>query len=187
VTSRNSLTGLVARDRAHRIVLDVLPVNDSVALLAGFLGEDRITSEPSAAVELARLCACLPVALCAAGERAATQPHTSVASLAKELVTAENRLDLLDVGDDHRTAVREVFSWSYRRLPPDAARLFRVLGHYDHAYLDRPTVARLAGVGPEEVGRLIEVLVAASLLQPERPDCYRLHDLLRTYACELGT
>jgi hypothetical protein len=186
VTSRNSLTGLVARDRAHRIVLDVLPVNDSVALLAGFLGEDRITSEPSAAVELARLCACLPVALCAAGERAAAQPHASVASLAKELVTAENRLDLLDVGDDHRTAVREVFSWSYRQLPPDAARLFRALGHYDHAYLDRPTVARLARVGQEEVGRLVELLVAASLLQPERPDRYRLHDLLRAYACELN-
>lgn len=186
VTSRNSLTGLVARDRAHRIMLDVLPVNDSVALLAGFLGEDRITAEPSAAVELARLCACLPVALCAAGERAAAQPHTSVTSLVKELVTAERRLDLLDAGDDHRAAVREVFSWSYRRLPPDAARLFRALGRYDHPYLDRPTVANLAGVATEEVGRLVEVLVAASLLLPERPDRYRLHDLLRAYACELS-
>jgi hypothetical protein len=186
VTSRNSLTGLVARDRAHRIGLDVLPVNDSVALLAGFLGEDRITSEPTAAVELARLCACLPVALCAAGERAAARPHVAVASLVKELTTAENRLDLLDVGDDYRTDVREVFSWSYRQLPADAGRLFRLLGRGNGTYVDRATVTRLAGAEPEDVSRLIEALVAANLLQPERPDRYRMHDLLRAYAAQLA-
>ncbi|HEY8473021.1 MAG TPA: helix-turn-helix domain-containing protein [Natronosporangium sp.] len=185
VTSRNAMTGLVARDRAHRFSLDVLPVNDSVALLAGFLGEDRITAEPSAAVEVARLCACLPVALCAAGERAAAQPELTLADLAKELVASDRRLDLLDAGDDRRTAVREVFSWSYRRLLPDAARLFRALGRYQHTWLDRSTVAKLAGVPLEEAGRLVETLVSASLLQLDRPDHYRLHDLLRAYATEL--
>jgi hypothetical protein len=188
VTSRNSLTGLVARDRAHRIGLDLLPVNDSVALLAGFLGEDRITAEPTAAVELARLCACLPVALCVAGERAAARPHATLASLAKELTTAEHRLDPLDAGDDddRGAAVREVFAWSYRRLPPDAARLFRLLGSYPGPYLDRSIVTALAGSEPAEADRLIDVLIATSLLQPEHPDRYRMHDLLRAYARELA-
>jgi transcriptional regulator with XRE-family HTH domain len=187
VTSRNSLTGLVARDRAHRIGLDVLPVNDSVALLAGFLGGARITAEPTAAVELARMCACLPTALCAAGERAAARSHATVASLAKELATAEHRLDPLDAGDDDRgTALREVFSWSYRRLPPDAARLFRLLGRYAGPYLDRSIVATLAGTEPAEADRLVDMLVAASMIQPEHPDRFRLHDLLRAYARELS-
>jgi transcriptional regulator with XRE-family HTH domain len=184
VTSRNALTGLVARDRAQRTYLEVLPLPDAVALLAGFLGDARVAAEPAATSELARLCACLPVALCAAGERAAARPTDEVAGLVKELATAENRLDLLDAGDDRVAAVRTVFSWSYQRLPPDAARLFRLLGGRPHLDLDRQAVAALAGTGPEEAGRLIDVLLTGNLIQRERPGRYRLHELLHAYAGE---
>lgn len=184
VTSRDTLTGLVARDRAHRVTLDVLPLDDAITLLAGFLGPARVAAEAAAARQLALLCACLPVALCAAGERAAARPHATLASIVTDLVTADHRLDLLDVGGDGPAAVRAVLSWSYDRLPADAARLFRLLGLHPGPALDRYGVAALAGTDPAPAGRLIDILLAANLLQPHREDSYRLHEVLRLYAAE---
>jgi hypothetical protein len=56
VTSRDSLAGLVARDGAVRLDLDLLPLADAVALLAELIGA-RVAAEPDAAVTLARQCA----------------------------------------------------------------------------------------------------------------------------------
>jgi DNA-binding SARP family transcriptional activator len=74
VTSRNSLAGLVARDGAVRLDLDLLPLADAVALLAELTGA-RVAAEPDAAVTLARQCARLPLALRVAAELAAARPH----------------------------------------------------------------------------------------------------------------
>lgn len=49
VTSRNTLTGLIARDRANRTCLDVLPLTDAVSLLGGFVGPAMVTAELGAA------------------------------------------------------------------------------------------------------------------------------------------
>jgi hypothetical protein len=184
VTSRDDLTGLAARDRAHRIQLGLPPPAEAVALLAGFVGSARVVAELSAARQLARLCAYLPVALCAAGERAAAGPGSTLAGLVAELTDVEARLDLLDAGGDRRTAVRAVFSWSYQQLPPAAAKLFRLLGQHCPADIDPASAARLAGVHPQLAGRLLDQLASANLLQRERAHRYRLHELLRAYAAE---
>ncbi len=70
VTSRSSLSGLVARDGAIRLPLGLLPESDALTLLRHTVGEDRINDEPASAQRLARLCAHLPLALRIAGERA---------------------------------------------------------------------------------------------------------------------
>jgi predicted ATPase len=98
VTSRGTLTGLVARDRAQLIHLDVLPADDAVALLAEFIGADRVKAQPGPARRLALLCAHLPVALCAAGARAAIAATRDLEDLADELADQQRRLDLLDAG-----------------------------------------------------------------------------------------
>ena len=51
VTSRDSLAGLVARDGAYRLDLDLLPLPDAIGLLRALIGE-RATADPDAAAEL---------------------------------------------------------------------------------------------------------------------------------------
>src|SRR5580658_1503587 len=69
VTSRATLPGLVARDGARRLELDLLPAPDAVALLRTLIG-DRVDADPPAARALAGLCARLPLALRVAAELA---------------------------------------------------------------------------------------------------------------------
>ena len=73
VTSRDALAGLVARDGAARLDLDVLPPADAVALLRALIGA-RVDAEPGAAAELAGQCCRLPLALRVAAELAASPP-----------------------------------------------------------------------------------------------------------------
>ena len=142
VTSRDSLAGLVARHGARRLALDMLPAADAIGLLRTLIG-DRVDAEPDAAAELAAQCARLPLALRVAAELAAASPDSRLAELAGELAGERRRLDLLDAGGDERTAVRGVFSWSYRHLPAAAARAFRLIGLHPGPDLDAYAVAAL--------------------------------------------
>jgi NB-ARC domain len=81
VTSRNRLSGLIAREGAHRLTLDVLPAEDAVTLLRCAVGAERVDAEPEAAAEVARHCGYLPLALRIAAERAATRTHLMLACL----------------------------------------------------------------------------------------------------------
>jgi hypothetical protein len=58
LTSRDSLAGLVVRDGAQRVVLDLLPLTDAVHLLRSLIG-DRVEADPAAVQALAVQCACL--------------------------------------------------------------------------------------------------------------------------------
>jgi hypothetical protein len=62
VTSRDALTGLIARHGARRLALDLLPAGDAAALLRELIG-GRVDSDPAAAARLAEQCARLPLAL----------------------------------------------------------------------------------------------------------------------------
>ena len=85
VTSRNRLSGLVARDGARRLTLDVLPPAEAVALLARIIGSERVAAEPAAADTLARLCGWLPLALRITADRAAAHRHLTLTELVDEL------------------------------------------------------------------------------------------------------
>src|SRR5206468_10570307 len=95
VTSRDSLAGLVARDGARRFALDLLPMEDAVALLRAVVG-DRVVAEPTAAGLLAERGARLPLALRVAAELAVAHPYRDLESLAGELRAEQDRLDVLD-------------------------------------------------------------------------------------------
>ncbi len=185
VTSRNDLAGLVARDGAHRIQLDVLSAGKSVALLTHVLGTQRVAAEPGAAAELARLCGGLPLALRIAAERAAGHPRrVTLAELAAELAVENRCLDALAAGEDEETAVRDVISWSYRALAPQSARMFRLLGLHAGPELSTSAAAALANSTTARVRPLLTTLVRGNLLAEVAPDRYRLHELLRIYAAE---
>jgi tetratricopeptide (TPR) repeat protein len=183
VTSRNRLAGLVARDGARRLAIDVLPPEEALDLLASTVGADRIAREPAAAAELARLCGYLPLALNVAAERVAAHPRHALTDLVAELAAERDRLDVL-ASEDETATVRTVFSWSYHALKPGDARLFRLLGLHPGTALSVPAAAALAAAGTAPVRVGLERLAAANLLQPAGRDRYRMHDLLRLYAAE---
>jgi len=185
VTSRDSLAGLVARHGARRMDLDTLPLADAVALLRELIG-GRAGAEPGATVTLARQCARLPLALRVAAELAAASPESLLRDLAGELADEQRRLDLLDAGGDARTAVRGVFSWSYRHLPAGAARAFRLLGLHPGPDLDAYAAAALTAATLEQARDFLGLLTRAHLLQSARPGRYGMHDLLHAYAGQLA-
>ncbi len=197
VTSRDSMAGLVARHGARRLALDMLPAADAIGLLRTLIG-DRVDAEPGAAAELAGQCARLPLALRVAAELAAASPDSRLAELAGELAGEQRRLDLLDAGGDERTAVRGVFSWSYRHLPAAAARAFRLIGLHPGPDLDAYAVAALTGatgatgghggaaVTATQAKDALALLARAHLVHPVGAGRYGLHDLLRAYARELA-
>ena len=182
-TSRDALPGLVARDGAVRLDLDLLPMPEAVGLLRALIGA-RVDAEPEASAELAALCARLPLALRIAAELATARPAASLAGLAGELAAQQRRLDLLDAGGDPRAGIRAVFSWSYQHLSIGAARVFRLLGLHPGPDITIPAAASLAGISPLQARQALHDLAGANLVTEHLPGRFSLHDLLRGYAAE---
>ncbi len=184
VTSRDSLAGLVARDGAHRLKLDPLPAAEAVTLLRALIG-DRVDHDPEAAGQLADYCSRLPLPLRVAAELAAARPAAPLALLAGELAGQRGRLDLLDAGGDQGTAVRAVFSWSYKYLDPATAGAFQLISAQPGPAVDGHAAAALTGMAPPEAAVVLRQLAGAHLIHPLASG-YGLHDLLRAYGSELA-
>ncbi len=186
VTSRTRLSGLVVREGAHRIALDPFASAESTDLLLKVVGPERVGAEPDAADELVVLCSGVPLAICVAGERIAAHPDRNLAEFVAELAAEGRRLDVLAAGDDSSLTIRAVFSWSYRALDADAATLFRHLGLHSGCTISAPCAAAAAGIVETAARTLLDRLHLAHLVESAGHDCYRLHDLLRVYAIDLG-
>jgi tetratricopeptide (TPR) repeat protein/transcriptional regulator with XRE-family HTH domain len=183
ITSRSQLSGLAAADGARLLTLDVLSHDEAVQLLAARLGSDRTGAEPAAASEIASLCACLPLALSVAAARAAARPRFPLTAVAAELADSADRLDALDAGDA-ATSVRSVFSWSYRQLGNEPARMFRLLGLHPGPDICVAAAASLVGTDQSGTRRLLGELARAHLIAEHLPGRYAFHDLLRAHATE---
>jgi tetratricopeptide (TPR) repeat protein len=184
VTSRSLLPGLVALDGASRIILDSLSSDEASALLGKIVGTERIAAEPEAAASIARSCAYLPLALRIVAEQAATHPQRRLGELAQALDDESSRLDIIAIGGDDASAVRSVFSWSYRALQPELARTFRLLGLHAGPDISIAAAAALLGVTVSPARSLIDGVAAVHLIEEPNLGRYRFHDLLRAYAGE---
>ncbi|MFI1353520.1 tetratricopeptide repeat protein [Streptomyces sp. NPDC020898] len=196
ITSRDRPDGLPVR----LIDLETLPPEDSAALITHALHytderDDRPTRDPEALRELSSLCGHLPLALQIAAAMLRRRRRRSIASLVTEVQQAGDPTVALDhgtLGTDQygRSLVfRPVLETSYRRLPPDQARLLRLLALAPGAETGTDAVAALADLGSESAARLLEDLAAACLVTPVRADedpdggaRWRLHDLVRAFA-----
>ncbi len=179
VTSRNRLSGLVVREGALPVALDVLDEPQAVDLLVERIGAARTEAEPDAVQRLVKRCAGLPLALGIVAARAAY--GDALATLADEL--DEERLDALDI-DDPTTGIRAVFSWSLRSVSEPAARVFVLLGLHPGPDFAPAAVASLAALPLVEARHALTELVAGSLVQMGANGRYSQHDLLRDYAAE---
>ena len=186
VTGRSRLSGLMARDGARRIGLDVLTDDDAVELLLSTMSPYR-SDDVDEVEELARLCARLPLALRIAAERAASRPNLSLDALINDLRNESSLWDTLSTDDEEEeeaTAVRSVFAWSYRALSPTAATLFRCLGLHPSPEFSTHAAAVLIGDTLERTRPLLDQLAGAHLIEQTGPDRYQFHDLLRAYATD---
>ncbi|MFV2197701.1 ATP-binding protein [Nocardiopsis sp. LOL_012] len=183
VTSRDRLSGLVARQGARRLPVRTLSPEQAVDLLTGVIGGHRETDTPHEVAELARLCGQLPLALRIAAERAASRPHMPLHDLIQDLRDESALWDALAIDDEEEAhAVRSVFAWSYRVLDERAARLFRLLGLHPGTDFGTDAAAVLADTAEREARRTLDLLVGAHLVEQTGPDRFRFHDLLRSYS-----
>ncbi|RKT67698.1 tetratricopeptide repeat protein [Saccharothrix variisporea] len=184
VTSRTPLSGLIAHDGAHPVLLDVLTPTEAQHLLARRLGPRRVAAEPEAVAEIVARCARLPLALAVVAARAAIRPGFPLAGFAAELRESSG-LDALS-GHDARADLRSVFSWSTNAVSPAAARLFRLLGTHPGPDTSTAAAAALAALPLAEARALLAELADAYLVVEHAPGRYTCHDLLRGHATELA-
>lgn len=184
VTSRNRLTGLVAEQGAHSIALDVLAEDAAVCLLESRLKTVRSTVDFASVEALSERCARLPLALVVAAARAAST-DASVEAMVDDLEGPGSRLDALST-DDPLTTVRSVFSWSYDALDAPSRSMFQVLGLHPGTDISHAAAASLGETDLHEAQRTLERLAAASLVTNSSTGQYAFHDLLRSYAAEVG-
>lgn len=181
VTSRNRLTGLVAKDGARLVDLETLSLAEAVELLSTILGPERVAAEPQASRALAERCACLPLALRIAAANLLSRPSGTIGEYVAEL--SDDRLPKLAVADEPGNAVRSAFFLSYKVLSDTERRAFRRLGLLVGTDFSAATCAALLDVSEAEASRALQGLAGAHLVQADG-DRYRLHDLLREYARE---
>jgi tetratricopeptide (TPR) repeat protein len=183
VTSRDRLGGLMARDGARRLALDLLTPTEAVGLLARVVGRERVAAEPEAVASLVARCAHLPLALRIAGAHLACDAAWSIAGYVDRLDRV-GRLAELTMDGDPQAAVRIAFDVSYQELSPHARRLFRLLGLVPGPEFGAEPAAALAAATVPDARRALEELAGAHLVEARTGDRFAFHDLLRLYARE---
>jgi DNA-binding SARP family transcriptional activator len=181
VTSRDRLSGLISRDGARRLTLNVLPEAEAISLLREVAGRDRIDREPESAQELVRLCSALPLAVRIAGAHLADHPGLTLAEYTKEL-TGLNRAEALAVAEDQEYAVHAVLKRSYDVLPPAAQRVLRLLGSMPGTGISAELVCVIAEVSQAEATSILDALRAAHLLEQPANSRFGWHDIIREFA-----
>ncbi|WP_327748277.1 NB-ARC domain-containing protein [Streptomyces europaeiscabiei] len=86
-----------------------------------------------------------------------------------------------------RPDLRAAFARSYRRLPSESARLFRLLSLHLGPDLTPDTAAALSGLPARRARLLLDELADAHLLTEHAPGRYTQHRLLRVFAAEPAT
>lgn len=188
VTTRGRLSGLSAREGTHRISLGLLEQTEAVTLVEETTAPYRDPDPQEEVRELVKLCARLPLALRIVAERAAVRPLMPLRELIADLRRESSLWDALSAGDQadptdpDADAVHSVFAWSYRALPPVAAKAFRRLGLHPGPEFGSGAAAALVGDDQARIRAVLDLLVGGHLLEQVGPDRYQFHDLLRAYA-----
>jgi DNA-binding SARP family transcriptional activator len=176
VTSRSQLTSL---DDAEFLSLEALPPDEAVALLSIAAGPGRVAAGDPAAAALTRWCGRLPLAIRIIGARLRHRPKLTTAAL---LATLQSDGDPLALLKDEDRDISHVFASSLDVLSEAERVLFARLGLAPGPDVDPHAAAALMDTDVAEAERLLESLLAHSLLIQHKEGRYRLHDLLRAYA-----
>ncbi|WP_328725540.1 AfsR/SARP family transcriptional regulator [Streptomyces sp. NBC_00259] len=176
ITSRVRMVDLAG---AHLVDLDVMSPEEALQLFTRIVGEERVSAERKAALDVVAACGFLPLAIRIAASRLAARRTWTVSVLAAKLADERRRLDELQAGD---LAVKATFELGYGQLEPTQARAFRLLGLADGPDISLPAAAAVLDLPVQDTEYLLEALVDTSLLESAAPGRYRYHDLVRLYA-----
>ncbi|MGY0485926.1 BTAD domain-containing putative transcriptional regulator [Streptomyces sp. WG-D5] len=176
ITGRVRMVDLVG---AHLVDLDVMSPDEALLLFTRIVGEERVTSEREAALDVVAACGFLPLAIRIAASRLAARRTWTVSVLAAKLADERRRLDELQAGD---LAVKATFELGYGQLEPAQSRAFRLLGLADGPDISLAAAAAVLDLDTEATEDVLETLVDTSLLESAAPGRYRYHDLVRLYA-----
>ncbi|CAN7527822.1 BTAD domain-containing putative transcriptional regulator [Terrabacter sp. LjRoot27] len=186
VTSRSKLAGLVG---VRRHIVPPLSVSDGASLIAELASpESDAVHDVELLSQVSSLCGHLPLALCVAGSKLATNSSLTVEELVARLTREHARLDELSAGD---IDVRASIAASLADLAAPARALFRRLSLAPAG--DWPAwLARflLHGTTREiEAHRALDELVDRHLVEPVGRDGanqprYRVHSLVSQLAAE---
>ncbi|NUR98987.1 MAG: helix-turn-helix domain-containing protein, partial [Kribbellaceae bacterium] len=187
ITSRGSLANLHG---ARQILLDALSESESVDLLAGVIGPNRVAAEPDATRTLASYSGRLPLAIRLVGGRLATRPTWPIQHFVDLLKDEERRLDSL--GSDE-TGVRASIASSVhfletsdRELDRQAAAALPWLAIPDGSDITTAVAGALLRLSLRQADAVLECLVDLNLLESVAPAQYRFHDLIRAFGREVA-
>ncbi|MEV7716807.1 BTAD domain-containing putative transcriptional regulator [Streptomyces sp. NPDC088184] len=176
ITSRVRMVDLAG---SHLVDLDVMSPEEALQLFTRIAGEERVSAEREAALDVVAACGFLPLAIRIAASRLSARRTWTVSVLAAKLADGRRRLDELQAGD---LAVKATFELGYGQLEPAQARAFRLLGLADGPDISLTAAAALLDLEAHAAEDLLEALVDTSLLESAAPGRYRYHDLVRLYA-----
>lgn len=132
ITSRVRMVDLAG---SHLVDLDVMSPEEALQLFTRIAGEERISAEREAALDVVAACGFLPLAIRIAASRLSARRTWTVSVLAAKLADGRRRLDELQAGD---LAVKATFELGYGQLEPAQARAFRLLGLADGPDISSP-------------------------------------------------
>lgn len=181
ITSRDSLRGLSVTHDVHNITLDVMTKKEGRALLLNVLGAKRSVNDLSILDEIAELCGYLPLALRLAAAHLTGRPELAISDFIAKL-RQEDRLTALDMQEDPHIGVRATLELSYRGLPEQVRRVFRLLSLHPGADISPEAVAALCGLPLDRVNEVTDTLVRAHLVHRSSDERLTMHDLVRIYA-----
>ncbi|WP_234018196.1 MULTISPECIES: BTAD domain-containing putative transcriptional regulator [unclassified Streptomyces] len=181
IASRRHLTGI---PQALSVPLDVLPEEDAITLFRGFAGEER-TRDTAQTARIVQLCGYLPLAIELVAHRFRARTSWTMGILTERLARDPRRLAEIHSADQEQEMAR-AFALSYRTLTAQQRLAFRRLGLHPGPEFAAEAAAALLGQPLRITERLLEGLLACSLLREPVPDRYRYHDLLREYAYDLS-
>ncbi|MFC5820174.1 tetratricopeptide repeat protein [Nonomuraea harbinensis] len=184
VTSRTRMAPLRATGQADLMDLHVLDPGNAVALLVGLLGEDSPrAADRDGLAELARVCSYHPFALRISAAKLAENPELSVASRVRELRRPERQQRF---PGDPEQAFGSALDLAYESLGPAQRRAFRHIGLLPGGPFTPEVLAAALGVPVPEALASLAGLHRAYLVEPLPGSRYRVHDLVKRLARELG-
>ncbi|MEO3889694.1 tetratricopeptide repeat protein [Nonomuraea sp. B5E05] len=182
VTSRTRMAPLHATGHADLMDVPVLDPGNAVALLVAVLGKNSPrAADRDALAELARVCSYHPFALRISAAKLAENPGLSVQARVREL-----RVPDRPAAGDPEEAFRSALDLAYESLGPAQRRAFRHVGLLPGRDFAPEVLAAALGVPVSEAVLALEGLHRAYLVEPLAGPRYRVHDLVKRLARELG-
>jgi len=175
ITSRRRLKAL---DDAEPLGLDVLALDDAVALFRATAGAGRTPADDAPLTEVVQMCGRLPLALRIAAALLRYRRSWQIEHLIRELRDGAGGLDVFD---DGQRSLASVFELSYRNLDAAQETVLRRIAQVPGRDVDVLACASLLDVDLRSARRLLGDLADRSLLMEPVPGRFRMHDLMRSY------